>query len=106
MDKTLQLLGLARRAGRLAIGADAVAESIKHGRAAAILMTRDASPRHLRTVEANGYTGKVLTLSADMDAVYRSVGKRSCIFALEDGGFAAAAEKTLNEEDAHHASKI
>ena len=106
MNKTLQLLGLARRAGRLIAGTDAVTDAVKKGKAKAILLTADASVRHARELKTMGYEGKTLTLPCDMDTAGAAVGKRSCIFALTDGGFAAAVEKSLNEEDAKHASKI
>jgi hypothetical protein len=44
-DKLLGLLGLARRAGKTTCGADAVRRDIQSGRARAVLLSNDASPR-------------------------------------------------------------
>ncbi|MDR3311040.1 MAG: hypothetical protein LBS90_06800 [Oscillospiraceae bacterium] len=42
-DKTLSLLGLARRAGCLEIGGEAVNAAVRHGRAMLVLTASDAS---------------------------------------------------------------
>ncbi len=41
---TLELIGLARRAGQAVVGYDQVAASLKNGRAALLLQARDAAP--------------------------------------------------------------
>ena len=102
MHKTLQLLGLARRAGKLYIGHDAVLDAAKKQKAKLILFTSDASARHKRELQAAGYTGKTVTLACDMNTAGLATGKRSCIFALDDAGFAAAVQKTIDEEDTQH----
>jgi ribosomal protein L7Ae-like RNA K-turn-binding protein len=42
-QKALNILGLARRAGKTACGADAVREAILSGRACAVVLARDAA---------------------------------------------------------------
>ena len=106
MDKTLQLLGLARRAGKLSIGRDAVLDAVKKNKARLILLTADASPRHLRELRNAGYAGETAALGCDMQTAGAATGKQSCIFALEDAGFAAAVTKTIYEEESHHGRKI
>ena len=106
MNKTLQLLGLARRAGKLAIGHDAVMDAAKKQKATLILFTSDASARHKRELQAVGYAGKTATLNCDMQTAGLATGRQSCIFALEDAGFAAAVQKTIDEEDTQHGCKI
>lgn len=95
MNKTLSLMGMARRAGKLGIGHDAVFAAVRSSKAAAVILTSDASQRHLRELEAAGFNGRVITLSETMDEVGCAVGKRSCIFSVEDAGFAGAIEKTV-----------
>ncbi len=95
MNKTLSLLGLARKAGKLGIGHDAVFASVRSGAAKTVVLTSDASPRHVRELEAAGFSGRVIVLETDMDETGRAVGKRSCVFSVDDSGFAKAIEKTV-----------
>lgn len=95
MDKTLSLLGLARRAGKLSVGHDQVFETVRKGTAKAVLLTSDASPRHLRELEAVPFKGAILPIPYTMDEAGAAAGKRSCIFSVEDEGFATAIEKTI-----------
>ena len=99
-------MGLARRAGKLAIGHDAVMDAIRKQEATLILITSDASDRHMRELRAAGCAGKTAKLACDMETAGLAVGKRSCIFALKDAGFAAAVQKTINEEDSQHGCKV
>lgn len=95
MDKTLSMMGLARKAGKLIIGHDAVMLSVRNLRALTVILTNDASPRHKKELEAAGYTGKLIVLEATMEEAGYAAGKKSCIFAIEDSGFAKAIDKTL-----------
>ncbi len=95
MEKLFSMLGLAVRARRLLIGRDAVMASVRAGRARLVLLTTDASPRHRRELEALGYTGKIAVLPCDMEETGARLGKRSCVFALEDENFISAIEKTI-----------
>lgn len=106
MNKTLQLLGLARRAGKLIAGRDAVLDAVKKNQTTLILLTTDASGRHRRELENAGCRCPVAVLPCDMQTAGAATGKRSCIFALTDAGFAAAVTKTINEEEAHYGSKV
>ncbi|MCC8023618.1 MAG: ribosomal L7Ae/L30e/S12e/Gadd45 family protein [Clostridiales bacterium] len=45
MDKKLQLLGMARRAGKLAMGHDMALDSVRQGDAALLLLCSDVSDR-------------------------------------------------------------
>lgn len=98
MNKTLSVMGIARRAGKLLIGHDAVMLSVRNQKALAVILTNDASKRHIREIEAAGFNGKVIILDENMDEAGYMTGKRSCIFAVEDEGFVKAINKTLTEE--------
>ena len=50
MDNALQMLSLARRAGKLAYGFDAVAGAIQTGRAALVLISAQAAGRTERNI--------------------------------------------------------
>ena len=106
MNKVLSTLGLARRAGKLIIGHDAVLLSVRTGKALAVILTEDASPRHKRELEAASFDGKIYCLPCTMDDAGYSTGKRSCIYALEDAGFIKAIEKSFMKEELQYGSKV
>ena len=95
MDKLLSLMGLCRRAGRLGVGHDAVFDAVRKGRAKAVILTSDASPRHRRELEAASFPGRIVEAGFTMEEAGLATGKRSCLFSVEDEGFANAIEKTL-----------
>ncbi|MCL2078405.1 MAG: 50S ribosomal protein L7ae [Oscillospiraceae bacterium] len=53
MDKALGLLGIAKKAGFLAIGGEAAAISARHGKARLIISACDASERSVRRAKEN-----------------------------------------------------
>lgn len=95
MDKLFSMLGLARRAGKLSIGRDAVIAGVRKQRSVLILLTRDASPRHRQELDAIGCKAKIVVIPYGMDDMAEKLGKRSCIFAVEDENFGAAIEKLI-----------
>jgi len=50
-DRVMQLLGLARRAGGVATGTEAVRDAVRGGQARLVLLAGDASPVQLDKVE-------------------------------------------------------
>ena len=95
MDKLLSLMGLCRRAGKLGVGHDAVFDAVRKGRARTVILTCDASARHERELEAASFPGRIVRAGFTMEQAGLATGKRSCIFSVEDAGFATAIEKTL-----------
>ena len=57
MDRSLQLLGIAKKAGLLAIGGDDVSAAARSGKARLILSASDASENALRRARVNAETG-------------------------------------------------
>ena len=98
MADVLQYLGLARRAGKLMIGHDAALLSVRKGLAALVVLTEDASPRHKRELEAAGFRDRTAVIPCNMNATGVATGKKSCIYAVDDGGFAKAILNTLSKE--------
>lgn len=90
MADVLNLLGLARRAGKLQTGHDAALLSVRKGNAALVVLTEDASPRHRRELEAASFGDKTVVLPFSMTETGIATGKKSCIYAIEDEGFAKA----------------
>ena len=95
MQKLFSMLGLARRAGKLLVGRDSVMAAVRNGSVRLVLLTRDASPRHLRELEALEYRGDVKTADCTMDDMEAAIGKRSCVFALEDENFTNAIQHLI-----------
>jgi len=95
MDKLFSMLGLARRANKLLTGRDAVMGSVKKGKAVMVLLTSDASPRHSRELEALSFKGRIAVMPYNMEETAFYLGKKSCIFALEDVSFCAAIDKLM-----------
>lgn len=95
MDKFFSMLGLSRRAGKLLIGRDAVMSSVKKQKTELVLLTTDASPRHKQELAALNFEGKVAEIPYNMDEVAFNLGKKSCIFALEDKNLSAAIIKLI-----------
>lgn len=99
MNNTLFVMGLARKAGKLLMGHDAVMSSVKSGKALTVILTCDASNAHKRELEAANFDGDTVRLSENMHEAGYAVGKKCCIFAVEDVGFKKAIDKTSIKED-------
>ena len=91
-SKILSLLGLARRAGRLAPGHDAAIESIVKNKAALCVLCLDASKRLEREMRhACSYDNKsVPVVKADFEAkeLSAAIGTKAAVAAVNDEGFA------------------
>lgn len=88
-DKFLSLLGIARRAGRLMSGHDAVKEAVRGSKANLIIFTTEASQR-LRDEFQRLSEGKNITLlntEYTINDIYSATGGRAAVSALTDTGF-------------------
>lgn len=99
-DKLTGLLGLARRAGKLSLGHDAVLDSMKAGSAELCLLSSDASGRlykELVRASENLTQAHVPIYVTDytMDGFGRALGaKKTAVLSVNDRGFA----KRITEE--------
>lgn len=90
-NKLLSLLGIARRAGRLTMGFDAAAESIKKGESKLLLLSDDLSEKSKKSI---GYTAQqngveVLITGCTMSDTGNALGrKQTGIISVNDSGFA------------------
>lgn len=100
-EKTLQFLGLMRRAGKLPLGQSRVEEAVRKRQAALLLLASDAG-RDIRrkTERLASESGVVLqTLPGKREEISHFVGSRNtAVLAVTDAGFARALEKRLAEE--------
>ena len=89
-ERLLSFLGIARKAQRLSMGADAAKEAMQKGKARLVLLAGDLSPRSERNARAAAeeYRTPVLSAGVSMDEIACAVGKRTGILAVNDAGFA------------------
>ena len=102
MDKLLNLIGLAQKAGRLAVGEEPTGAAARARDARLILVAADAAENSARRVRHFADAGQCLwcRIGADKDALGRAVGRSSCaMLAVTDIGFAEAIAKKLAEGD-------
>ena len=104
MDKSeiLTLLGLMRRSGHLAVGADDAAESCARGRARLLLLPDDAAGNTVRWMESAGQQKEVPVLRPGFDkqALGEALGVGTCsAAAVCDTGFAIALSLKLEMEE-------
>ena len=90
-EKILSLFGLARRAGRLAPGHDAVIESIVKNKAKLCVLCFDASERLEREVRhACSYENKnnpVLKAHFGIKELSKAIGTKAAVISINDEGF-------------------
>lgn len=91
-------MGICRKAGRLLPGHDVVFDAVRSGKAGLVILTSDASPRHERELGAAGFGGVAVRLTVSAEEAAPFIGKKSCIFAVTDAGFAQAIQKKIREE--------
>lgn len=88
-QRIISTLSLARKAGRLTAGADAVREAVCAGRVKAVFTAADLSPRSQRNMEyvCRPLSVPVIPLGIAMDEMAAQLGRRSGILAVADTGF-------------------
>lgn len=95
MDKKLAgLLGIARRAGHILIGFDAVRAALLAGKTQLILLASDCSPKTEKELRFAGRDRNcpIITVTADKAALAGALGLQKPVAAVatDDSGFAAA----------------
>ena len=89
-EKLLSLLGIARRAGKAALGFDTAADSMRSGKCRLLLLASDLSERTKRSINNAAQNAQVRTivLNIPMETLGAAVGKLTGIVAVNDKGFA------------------
>lgn len=97
--KVLNLLTMARRAGKLTLGFDPVKDAIFKGTAACVVIATDISEKTLK--EAKFITERddvpLLAAAVTMDELWGALGKRVGIIAVCDAGFAKKLSQIISE---------
>lgn len=99
-ERLLSFLGIARRAQKLSMGADATQEAMQKGKTKLLLLASDLSERSERSARAAAQAAStpVLPAGVTMDEIAFSVGKRTGILAVNDSGFAGKLRTMLGEQ--------
>ena len=98
MDDALTLLGLMKRAGKLAIGADNAYDAAVRGKAKLLITASDASPHVLRAAERAGEETQTphVRLKHTKQEFGAALGQNECAAAaITDKGFAESFRKKL-----------
>jgi len=89
---------MCRKAGKLVTGFDAVARTIKSGKAGLLVLAGDLSPKSAKEITrvAETYHVKIARPGAAMDDIKRIVGKKAGILAITDEGLAKSVAASSN----------
>lgn len=98
--KTLNLLTICRRAGKVILGFDSVKDSVFSGKAFCVCTVSDLSPKTVK--EAAFLSDKegvpLLKLDLTIEDIWGALGKKSGVISICDAGFANRLAQILDEE--------
>lgn len=94
--KLLGLLGLARKAGKLALGFDETVSEAKKGKARCVIISPDISPKTEKELRYHLSDVRINILKSPLD-FGMAVGKAVRVVAINDAGFAKRAAELLAE---------
>ena len=102
MSKSLNLLGMAKKAGLLAVGGEAVSTATRHGKALLVITANDASEGAVRRARINAETGGAVYIGVPFTRfeLGTTAGRGSPgTIAFLDAGLAATFAKGLAHEN-------
>ena len=100
-DKAKRYMGLARKAGLLALGEDRCMEALGEGKAKLLLLAADASPGATKKAQAGlrGHRAVLDTLPWEREELGAALGKPGCgMICFTDPGLAASFAAAMAEE--------
>lgn len=98
IESLLGLMGLARRAGKLAVGEALTSELVQEGRARAVFLCEDAGEATKRKVMRHDARVPVFIVPCSKQVLGKALGFADCaVCAMQDMGMAAAAAKKLSQ---------
>ncbi|MFD0711315.1 YlxQ family RNA-binding protein [Paenibacillus sp. GCM10027626] len=99
MNKTLSLLGMAMRAGKLVTGDETVLKAVRQGKAKLVIVAGDASDNTKKK-----YRDKCSTYGVAVKELYdrvtlgQAIGKEArVIIAVMDAGFSSSIQRSLSQ---------
>ena len=100
LTRALSMIGLCKKAGRIAFGVPLVCEAVREGRAKLVIYASGASENSVKRVcdKCRSYEVEVAPLDVSPDVLGKAIGKTSAVAAVGiiDKGFAEAITKILN----------
>lgn len=97
-NRLLNLLSMARKAGKLLMGFDAVKEALLKQRVQSVVLAADCSAKTEKEIRFFAGEVPVKRLPTDMNALYGLFTKKIAVFGVCDAGFAAALLQALPSE--------
>ena len=100
-NKTLGLIGLATKAGKISFGSDSVEEDIKRGKVKLLIIVEDASERTKNKFVKISDEYKIpIILDGDIKEISKAIGKTNkAVIGVKDSGFAKAIQEKYNGGD-------
>lgn len=101
MNKLLSLMTICRKAGQLSMGFDPMKEALAEGKAAAVIVAADISPKTEKEVRffADKQNVPVAKTVSTIDEIHFCVGKKAGILTVCGEGFAKKALEICNEDN-------
>lgn len=89
MSKFTDTLGLCRRAGKLITGFDPVLDSVKKGKAGAVIIAADLSPKTEKEIRfaLEGKNIPIYKTNDTLDEINFALGRRTGVITSEDENF-------------------
>lgn len=96
-ERLLGLLGLACRAGRLALGAHAVTAMVNEGRRPLVILARDAGAAQAQRLRRLSPVRRLLADAVDRAELARALGRRElAVVAVADADFVRGIERIVD----------
>ena len=101
MNKSLSLLGICRKAGRITCGYDAVVEEIKIGKSKGVIITEDISDKTRKNVKffCDKFGISAIAVPFTQSDIEKSTGKKAGVISINDKGLFEAIKKSLESEE-------
>lgn len=98
-NPALSMLGIARRAGRLSVGTEAVLGSVKRKKAFLVVIASDISAKTEKEVRfaARDSDIKIIRIKDDIFTVSRAIGTKAGVISVDDEGLAGAVLKRCSD---------
>lgn len=100
ITRTLSMLGLCKKAGRLVSGVPLVCDAVREGRAFLTVYAAEASANSVKRVcdKCKSYEADAMAVETTPEALAKAIGKSGAVAAVSvcDRGFAEAIMKILN----------
>ncbi|MBE6720147.1 MAG: 50S ribosomal protein L7ae [Ruminococcaceae bacterium] len=103
--KYLQMLGMARRAGRLSMGHDVALASLKSGKAKLVVFADDISERLVAEFERAASSGnepvKCIKIDETINDIHRILGYKAGVLTVDDINFSDRIFELIREENVY-----